>query len=184
MVEEKLMHAIEYYTYDDYVQWEGKWELIGGVPLAMSPAPTIIHQAIAYKIAMLLGNQIEDCERCLVLGEADWKIHENTVLKPDVVLICDEPNEIYITKTPEIVVEVISPTTALRDEKFKFEIYEKEKVPYYLLAYPNESKVKLYQLKNGQYSKEGDFFTETYHFNGLTCPVQINFNQVFKQFRK
>jgi len=28
------MQAIEYYSYDDYIQWEGKWELIDGMPLA------------------------------------------------------------------------------------------------------------------------------------------------------
>ncbi len=152
--------------------------------MAMSPAPNIIHQAIAYRIAMLLGNQVEDCERCLVLGEEDWKIHENTVLKPDVVLICDEQNEDYLTRAPEIIVEVISPSTATRDEKFKFEIYEKEKVSFYLLVYPKEYKVKLYKLENNKYIKEGDFFTETYHFEGLTCPVKLNFNDVFKRFRK
>jgi Uma2 family endonuclease len=51
-------------------------------------------------------------------------------LKPDVVLICDEPNDQYITSTPEIVVEIISQSSAKRDEVFKFEIYEREKVPY------------------------------------------------------
>jgi len=31
------------YTYDDYKQWQGDWELIAGIPLAMSPAPTRKH---------------------------------------------------------------------------------------------------------------------------------------------
>jgi len=177
------MHAIETYRYSDYAQWEGKWELIDGVALAMSPAPGLLHQAIAYQIAMQLGKQVEDCEKCLVLGEADWKISENTVLKPDVVLICDEPNENYMTKSPELIVEVISPSTAQRDEKYKFDIYQREKVPFYLLAYPDECKVKLFRLKDDAFSKEGDFFTETYRFEGLSCDLEINFDQVFKRFR-
>ena len=40
------MCAVEYYTYDDYCQWKGDWELIDGVPLAMAPAHMIQHQAL------------------------------------------------------------------------------------------------------------------------------------------
>jgi Uma2 family endonuclease len=156
--------AIEYYTYDDYLLWKGKWELIKGLPMAMTPSPRINHQAIAGKILTELANSIGDCERCLVLSEQDWKISNDTVLKPDVVLICDEPNEQYITKTPEIVVEVISQSSAKRDEQFKFEIYQSEKVSYYIIVYPDDCKAKLYHLENGQYSKQGDFFKEIYEF--------------------
>ncbi|MBU1668674.1 hypothetical protein KKC13_09655 [bacterium] len=46
------MGAVEYYTYDDYCLWEGNWELISGVPLAMAPAPMINHQIIP-KIIMI-----------------------------------------------------------------------------------------------------------------------------------
>ena len=156
--------AIEYYTYDDYIHWEGKWELIGGSPMAMAPSPVINHQAIAGKILNELINSIGDCERCLVLGEEDWKISNDTILKPDVVLICDELNDKYITKAPEIVVEVISKNSAKRDEVFKFEIYESEKVLYYIIVYPDDCKAKLYRLENGKYSKQGDFFKESYEF--------------------
>jgi Uma2 family endonuclease len=176
--------AIEYYTFDDYLIWEGKWELIGGIPMTMAPSPVIKHQAIAGKILNELMNSIGDCERCLVLSEEDWKISNDTIVKPDVVLICDEPSDTYITKTPEIAVEVISKSTAKRDEVFKFEIYEREKVLYYIIVYPNDCKAKLYQLKNGKYSKQGDFFKETYEFEDTTCKAKINFDNVFKLFRR
>jgi Uma2 family endonuclease len=177
------MCAIEYYTYDDYVQWEGKWELIGGLPMMMAPSPMITHQAIANMFAFELTSSINECPNCLVLGKEDWKIGEDTVLKPDVVLICDEPNEAYITKAPLIIVEVISKTTAKRDEKFKFDIYEKEKVPYYIITYPDDCKAKVYKLIDGVYSKEGDFSKETYEFQDLQCHAAINFDTVFKRFR-
>ncbi len=48
------MAAIEYlphYTYEDYKQWEGKWELIGGVAYAIALAPMIEHQIISNNIA-------------------------------------------------------------------------------------------------------------------------------------
>lgn len=37
------MCAVEHYTYEDYCQWEGNWEMIYGVPLAIAPAPMINH---------------------------------------------------------------------------------------------------------------------------------------------
>jgi Uma2 family endonuclease len=176
--------AVEYYTYDDYMLWEGQWELIGGFPMAMTPSPVINHQAIAGKILNELMNSIGECERCLVLSEEDWKISTDTVLKPDVVLICDEPNDKYITKAPEIAVEVVSKSSAKRDEVFKFEIYEREKVLYYIIVYPDDCKAKLYQLINGKYSKQGDFFKETFEFKDTTCTAKINFDNVFKLFRR
>lgn len=178
------MCAIEYYTYKDYVKWEGDWELINGVPLAMSPAPMITHQALANLIANELTNSSEKCEQCLTLSEVDYKINDDTILRPDVVLTCGETNDAYLTKAPEIVVEVISHSTAKRDEKFKFEIYEKEKVKYYLLVYPDDLKAKIYKLDGKEYDKQGDFTTESYTFKESSCKASINFERVFKKFRK
>jgi Uma2 family endonuclease len=175
--------AIEYYTYEDYCQWEGDWELIYGSPLAMAPAPIITHQAIAYEIVYELKASTRECKECLVFGEADWKINDDTIVKPDVVLICNETNEAYMTKAPEIIVEVISKSTAKRDEKTKFKLYEEEKVQYYIIVYPKDLKAKIYKLENGKYTKEGDFLTESYSFEETTCKASINFNSVFERFR-
>jgi len=178
------MCAIEYYTYEDYSKWEGNWELIYGVPLAMSPAPMINHQILAYSISRELMDSIDNCNKCLVFGEADWKVNDDTIVKPDVVLICNETNNAYMTKAPEIIVEVISKSTAKRDEKTKFKLYEDERVKYYIIVYPNDLKAKIYKLENGKYSKEGDFLTESYEFTETTCKASIDFERVFKRFRE
>ena len=181
------MAAIDYlshYNYEDYKQWEGKWELFDGFPVAMTPSPMITHQAIAYAVARELSNQIDECEKCLVLGEQDYKLSDDTVLKPDVVLICDEPNDAYITKAPEIVVEVVSRSTARNDEHYKFDRYEAEKVNYYILVYPDDLYAKVYRLVDGKYDKQGDFSRESYAFDDTTCGASIDFDKVFRRFRK
>ncbi len=181
------MAAIDYlqhYTYDDYKLWEGQWELYEGFPVAMSPAPMIAHQTIAYEISRQLGNSIEDCERCVVLGEEDYKLSNDTVLSPDVVLICDEPHDAYITKAPEIIVEVISKSTAKNDEGYKFKKYEAEKVKYYIIVYPTELYAKVYKLENGKYDKQGDFSKEVYKFKETLCSASVDFEKVFKRFRE
>jgi len=174
----------EHYTYEDYCKWEGDWELIDGHPYAMAPSPMKTHQSIAYEIARIVGNEVEDCEDCEVLGEVDYKINSDTVLRPDVVLTCGEINEKHLSKAPKIVFEVISPATAKRDEVYKFEIYEEEGVKYYCLVYPDELKVKIYKLKDNKYQKEGDFTYEKYHFKDIECEVEIDFQKVFKRFTK
>ena len=46
LTEEDLPH----YTYEDYVQWEGRWELIKGIPYAMVPMPALRHQELCQNI--------------------------------------------------------------------------------------------------------------------------------------
>jgi len=171
------------YSYDDYKLWDGDWELIDGIAIAMSPAPMRKHQSLAGNIIKELGNQIEDCEICEVLGEIDYKINENTVLRPDIALTCGETHESYLTKAPEIIFEIISPSTAKKDENYKFDIYEKEKVKYYIIVYPNDLIAKVFKLDGKLYDKQGDFSKESYTFKDTTCNVTLNFEKVFKRFR-
>ena len=178
------MCAVEYYSYEEYCQWKGNWELIKGVPLAMSPAPMITHQAIAYEIAFELKSSSRNCNACMVFGEADWKVNDDTVVKPDVVLTCNETNDTYMTKAPEIIVEVISKSTAKRDEQTKFKLYQEEGVKYYIIVYPKDLKAKVYKLENGRYLKVGDFLTESYTFDESSCKASVDFGAVFERFRK
>lgn len=178
------MGAIDYYTYNDYAQWKGDWELIGGEAVAMAPSPMVTHQAIAAQFIFEMLKEIDECKGCMVLAKEDWKIDEATVVRPDVVLTCNEKGQEHLTKTPEIVVEIVSRQSARKDEQIKFALYEAEKVPYYILIYPNETKAKIYRLIDGYFSKEGDFFDEEYTFEGLTCKATISFARLFRKFRK
>jgi Uma2 family endonuclease len=133
---------------------------------------------------MELGNQIEDCSRCEVLGEIDYKISDDTVLRPDIVLTCDETNEAYLIKTPEIIIEIASKSTVKRDEKYKFEIYEAQKVKYYIIVYPDDLIAKVYKLDDKAYDLQGNFTTEKYEFSDTTCNLSLDFERVFRRFRK
>ena len=44
------------FTYDDYVLWEGRWELIDGMPYAMSPAPAPFHQRINFNMISVFND--------------------------------------------------------------------------------------------------------------------------------
>jgi len=178
------MCALEYYTYEDYKRWKGDWELIRGIPMAMAPAPMKKHQSLASVIIKELLNQLDDCLKCEVLGEVDYKVNDDTILRPDIALTCNETNEAYLVKAPEIIVEIISPSTAKRDEKYKFEIYEEEKIRYYILVYPDSLSAKVYKLDGKSFDKVGDFTQESYKFENTTCKVKLDFKKVFARFQK
>jgi len=174
------------YTYEDYLEWKGDWELIEGVPVAMAPSPMKIHQNIALEILRVLSDALEEqeCDDCEVTFELDWKLSNDTVLRPDIVFTCNDDNDKYLTKAPKIIIEVISPATARNDETVKFGIYEDEGVAYYILVYPEDLVAKAYKIKENRYVKVGDFSSEKLLFSDIDCPLSIDFERVFKRFRK
>ena len=170
---------VEHYTVDDYNLWEGDWELIDGMPYAMAPSPMVTHQSINGKIFAQLSEELENCEECQALFEIDWKVAHDTVVRPDTLVICYEPDE-KLTKKPEIIFEVASPSTVTKDEKVKFEIYEREGVKYYILVYPETKVAKAYQLKDGRYIKMGDFSDEKATFLLPKCEIEFDFSKIWR----
>lgn len=182
------MSKIEFipqYTYSDYCLWEGEWELIEGIAISMAPAPMRIHQNIATQIIYELKKSHDDqeCPECIISFENDWKVSDNTILRPDIVLVCDDEGKKYLTKAPRIIIEILSPSTAKKDETIKFDIYEEEKVDYYILVYPDDLKAKAYKLENSRYTKIGDFTKEKLIFEDIECDLEIDFEEVFRRFR-
>ena len=172
------------YTYEDYKGWEGSWELIDGIPVSMAPAPMKIHQKIASELFFQLKQELsDDCEACEVLYETDWRVSDATTLRPDIVLSCYDEGEAYLTKAPKIVIEILSPSTAQKDETIKFDIYEEGKVQYYILVYPNDLKAKVYTLEKNKYTKVGDFSNEKLIFDELECELELDFEKVFRRFK-
>jgi len=77
------------YTIDDYQKWEGNWELIDGVPLAMS-SPFAPHARIVTRLARMIGNAIENQKcQCEVYTNLDWIVAKDTVIRPDLMVVCD-----------------------------------------------------------------------------------------------
>ncbi len=170
---------VEHYSIDDYALWEGDWELIDGMPYAMAPSPMVTHQSINGKIFAQLDEELEECLECQALFEIDWEVRSDTVVRPDTLVICYEPDE-KLTKKPEIIFEVASPSTVTKDEKVKFEIYEREGVKYYIIVYPDTKVAKAYELKDGRYIKKGDFSDEKTTFTLPTCDIEFDFSRIWR----
>lgn len=171
---------LPHYTYDDYVLWEGNWELIYGVPYAMAPAPMIKHQAISNKIAWLLQDALKKCEMCQALLPIDWKVDASTIVQPDNLVICHTPQEeAYISKAPKVIFEILSKSTAMVDKNLKYELYEREGVTYYIIVDPEESIAKVYILKEGRYIKVCDAHEERVDFDLEGCAFTFDFSKIW-----
>ena len=86
------MHpAGEAYTLQDYLQWEGDWELIRGQPVAMVPSPSFEHQQVSAAIFRQLDESLDDCPHCQTVFEMDVEFAQDTVVRPDVLVICYQP---------------------------------------------------------------------------------------------
>jgi Uma2 family endonuclease len=115
---------LPHYTYADYLLWKGQWELIDGIPYAMSPMPRPEHQRIAGNLHAELRSALKEskCD-CTVYQPIDYKIEEDTVLNPDLLIVCKPITKQFLDFAPEVVVEILSPSTALKDRHTKYEIY-------------------------------------------------------------
>ncbi len=144
---------IPYYTYNDYAQWKEDWELIRGLPYSLLPSPIIRHNKVQINAifgfrSALVGKQ--GCN-CLVLSELDWKIAPDTVVRPDLMIVCGEPKTDFLEFPPVLVLEILSPSTRRKDRNIKFEIYQEQGVRYYLMADYERQVLEVYELVDNAY---------------------------------
>lgn len=168
-----------HYTYKDYEKWEGDWELIKGIPYAMSPAPNRHHQHFGSRFVTAFSKAQEvnsiKCH-CQVLYETDWIVSEDTVVRPDVLVTCDNLQSDFVTTPPSLILEVLSPSTILKGRNTKFNLYQAYGVRYYIIADIGKKVAEIFQLKDNSYQEVSDLTTFT-----LTkdCTVQFSTQDLF-----
>ncbi|MEJ5338614.1 MAG: Uma2 family endonuclease [Aquificaceae bacterium] len=160
------------YTVEDWKSWQGDWELVEGIPYAMA-SPRPINQYLLLAIGELLRRALRECPECIVYAELDWYVSYETVIRPDLMVLCGEIPE-RVERPPEMVVEIVSPSSRQMDEGLKFELCEREGVKYFVLVYPDEKEVKVFELSGGKYREKMDK-----RFSLGRCEVEINFKEVF-----
>ena len=140
------------FTYSDYVTWpdDERWELIDGEAYDMSPAPSIKHQKIVNNINIFISTHPQRKPECFVgIAPLDVVFSEHDVVQPDILVVCDRKKitEANIQGAPELVIEVLSPSTALKDKREKKFLYERYGVKEYILVYPVDQYVEHYILQ-------------------------------------
>lgn len=149
------------FTYADYLTWpdDERWELIDGQAYAMCPAPTWHHQEVLMELSRQVANFLLG-KRCRVLAapfdvrlpkQNDTDDQTDTVVQPDLVVVCD-PNKLDragCRGAPDWVVEVLSPSTAARDQITKRDLYQRHGVKEYWLVHAEDGVLMRYFLNDG-----------------------------------
>lgn len=177
----------EHYTVEEYLSWpedDQRYELIDGVPFEMN-APGYEHQRLVAALHVELeihqrarhktggGDGQPPC--VIVESPIDVILSDITVVQPDLIVVCNPAIVVdgRVRGAPDLVVEVLSPSTAAKDRKHKRRLYEAAGVPQYLLIDPAYRYAELYSLDNdGRYPESEMLLAD----NSLTLQVAPGFN--------
>ena len=148
--------AIKYaphYSVNDYQHWKGDWELWDGIAIAMSPSPFGPHQAALVALASELRGALRAANcTATVLAELDWIVKRDTVVRPDVIVVCGEPPKEHLQIAPDLVAEILSPSTRQNDLTYKRELYASQGVGTYLIVDPEAKRIEQLTLSpDGHY---------------------------------
>ncbi|MDR6553037.1 Uma2 family endonuclease [Paenibacillus qinlingensis] len=180
----KMPEQDHHYNFQDLQEWEGRWELISGVPFNMTPAPSTTHQRILSSIFLELHSSLKDsiCEVFISpfdvrLSETEEYDNPDTVCQPDLSVICN-PSQIDdrgAKGAPKLIVEILSPATAIKDRNQKFKTYEKFGVSEYWIVDPAHQTVEVYGLEEGSFQKREVFGREDklYSFAFPECEFEL-----------
>ena len=174
---------LPYYTYKDYCNWEGRWELINGIPFAMSPASNMKHQWIVANIIYELKKAIKEskCKHCRVYNFIDLKIEEDTIVQPDCSIVCRPTKQNFLDFPPSLVVEILSDSTALKDRITKFSIYKKFGIEYYLMIDPEKESVEIYSLQDSKYVLQKYLQNTPYTFSlSEDCKIEVAIKNIWE----
>jgi len=172
-VKEAVPNYQRKYTYTDYLQWDDdiRWELIDGVPYMMS-APTVRHQEILGNLYLILGNFLKGKSCKVYLAPFDVRLNafskDDTVVQPDIQVICDKSimMKTGCTGAPDMVIEILSPSSGRMDRKLKYDKYQQAGVREYWIVDPEQKLLQVGILSNNEY------ITRIYDEND-TAPVKV-----------
>jgi Uma2 family endonuclease len=140
------------YTYQDYLDLPddgNKYEIIEG-ELIMSPAPFTIHQIVKGNLYFEMRKFIVDKKIGTIFdAPTDVVLSETNIVQPDILFILKDNSYIItdanIKGVPDLVVEVISPSTGYYDLTSKKDIYEKFGVREYWIVDPKKQRIEIYE---------------------------------------
>jgi Uma2 family endonuclease len=147
----------EVYTYADYalLPESAPYQLIGG-KLVMTLAPTTYHQGISMRLELKLAAFVIEKDLGMVYyAPVDVYLAETETYQPDIIYISKERLHIIepamVKGAPDLVIEILSPSTAYYDMREKFKVYARHGVKEYWIVDPHEQSIEVYQGEEGKF---------------------------------
>jgi Uma2 family endonuclease len=123
----------------------------------MSPAPNWKHQQISAYILSVLFNFLKGKPCKVLAAPVDVRLNpaenDDTVVQPDLLVVCDSSklDDHGVVGAPDMVIEILSPSTAKRDKVLKFNAYRQAGVMEYWIVDPSSQTLAVHILKDGEY---------------------------------
>ena len=133
-------------------QDELRGELINGEVVAMSSSPTFNHNRVASRIYRAFENYLEG-KRCTAIADGtNLYLTQEDRFIPDMMVVCDRDKirRDGVHGAPDLVVEVLSPSTARNDRMHKKAVYEASGVREYWLVDPENRTIEQHFLRDGR----------------------------------
>ncbi|MDC3416131.1 Uma2 family endonuclease [Aquibacillus salsiterrae] len=172
-------------TYEDYAQLSDdgtRFELVNGELEAMSPSPHPLHQLVCQELFSTLKQTCQK-EYVAFVAPIDLILSEKEVRQPDLVMLHQSRIDIVTNRgiegAPDLVVEILSPTSIKRDRIGKFETYASFSIPEYWIIDPIHQSLEQYLLNKNNY-KLVDVYQDgqCVYSHQLTC-VSFSVNDIF-----
>ncbi len=172
-------------TYEDYRKWgdEERWELIDGVPYNMTPAPTLKHQIISRNLLTRLTVFLAGKTCQPFAAPTDVVFDEYNVVQPDILVVCNEEklSGANIQGAPDLVVEILSPSTSRKDRREKKALYERFAVREYIVIDPVNETVERLRLAKGKYGNPDVFGWDETMTMMLFPELELNLWEIFEK---
>ena len=174
----KMMETAEKYIYTKYAALgeanrDKRYELIDGTIYFMSPGASQAHQEIVGNLYRQLGDFLEGKPCKVFIPPFDVCLNaegddDSTTVQPDILVVCDESklDGKRCNGTPDLIVEVLSPSNRKYDMYLKFSIYLRAGVREYWIIDPEDKLIFVNILKDGKY------FANTYSEESIV-PVHV-----------
>lgn len=181
------------YSYSDYLTWQftERIELLKGYIRQMA-APNTKHQRVSMALENKFYNYFAGNNCSVFHAPFDVRLYNRkksllqekdvfTVVQPDICIVCDATK--IDTKgcngSPELIIEILSPSNSSTDIKDKYELYAEAGVTEYWIVYPQEEHIQQYILDNEAY-KIYNVVTKTEKITPYLFPdLEIELEKVF-----
>ncbi|OAT86437.1 Uma2 family endonuclease [Desulfotomaculum copahuensis] len=155
------------FTYEDYcrLQDSRRYELIGG-ELYLVPSPSVPHQHVSLRLSWRLAEHVEKHDLGIVLSAPiDVFLTLHDVVQPDILFISRERSDIIteanIQGAPDMMVEILSPATSLRDRTVKKDLYARHGVKEMWIIHPLAQTLEIYRAEPAGLTKAAFYSRRT-----------------------
>ena len=173
-------------TYEDYcaAPADNRYELLDG-ELIMVAAPNIKHESVRSLLGHHLGNFIIDHGLGkLFYAPCDVMLSESDVVQPDLLFVSREREHLLrdgqkVQGAPDLVIEILSPSTADRDRGKKLALYGRHGVTEYWLVDPVAETISIHRQQAGELVPTETFGRDQTLRSPLLAGLELHLYDVF-----